>query len=129
MLDTSSNVLGAYQGGSFAASRKWASENEDLLKGFIRGYLRGLEWTLDPTNREEASALLLQNMPEIRPQVAGAVMDSLLSPRSGLTPKAAMLMDGVDVVLDLRSRYGTGVKLTDASKYIDLKYYEAVLGR
>jgi hypothetical protein len=50
-------------------------------------------------------------------------MASLLSPRSGLTPKAAMLMEGVDVVLDLRSRYGSGAKLTDPSKYIDLTYY------
>jgi hypothetical protein len=65
-------------------------------------------------------------MPEIKPPVAGAVMDSLLSPRSGLTPKAAILMDGVRVVLDLRSRYGGGAALTDPSRYIDLRYYDAV---
>ena len=129
VLDTSSNVFPVYQGGSFAASRKWAAENPDTLKSYIRAYLKGLEWTLEPANREAASALLQKNMPEIRPQVVGAVLDSLLSPRSGLTPNAAMLMDGVDIVLDLRSRYGTGVKLTDPSKYIDLTYYnEAIAG-
>jgi ABC-type nitrate/sulfonate/bicarbonate transport system substrate-binding protein len=128
VLDTSSKVFSAYQGGSFAASRRWAAENPQLLKGYIRGYLKGLEWTLDPANRDAASVLLQKNMPEIRPQVVGAVLDSLLSPRSGLTPKAAMLMDGVDVVLDLRSRYGAGVKLTDPSKYIDLTYYSQAIG-
>ena len=53
-------------------------------------------------------------------------MNSLLSPRSGLTPKGAMLMDGVDTVLDLRSRYGSGGKLSDPTKYIDLSYYHSV---
>ncbi len=126
VLDTSTNIFPAYQGGAFAASRKWAAANPEALKGYIRGYLAGLEWTLDPANREEATQILLTNMPEIKPQVAGAVMNSLLSPRSGLTPKGAMLMDGVDTVLDLRSRYGSGGKLSDPTKYIDLSYYHSV---
>ena len=125
VLDTSTNMFPIYQGGSFAASRKWAAANPDALKGFIRGYLAGLEWTLDPANRQEATDMLLRNMPEIKPPVAGAVMNRLLSPRSGLTPGAAMLMDGVRAVLDLRTRYGSGkTALTDPSKYIDLKYYD-----
>lgn len=125
VLDTSSNVLPAYQGGIFAASRAWAAANSDALKGYIRGYLAGLAWVLDPANHDAATAILLENMPEIRPQVAGAVMNSLLSPRSGLTPQAAMIMNGVATVLDLRSRYGGGQELTDASKYVDLQYYDA----
>ena len=125
VLDTSTNIFPAYQGGAFAASRKWAAANPDALKGYIRGYLAGLAWTLDPANREEATQILLTNMPEIKPQVAGAVMNSLLSPRSGLTPKGAMLMDGVDTVLDLRSRYGSGGKLNDPTKYFDLSYYHS----
>jgi hypothetical protein len=55
------------------------------------------------------------------------VMDSLLSPRSGLTPNAAILTDGVRAVLDLRSRYGGGPPLTDAGRYIDARYYDEVL--
>lgn len=126
VLDTSSNLLDAYQGGSFAASRAWAKANPDALKAFIKGYLAGLEWTLDAANREEATQILLERMPEIKPPVAGAVMNSLLSPRSGLTPKGAMLMDGVKTVLALRSKYGTGATLTDPDRYIDLSYYNAV---
>jgi hypothetical protein len=50
-----------------------------------------------------------------------------LSPRSGLTPEGAILMDGVRTVLDLRTRYGTGkTPLTDPNKYIDLRYYDEV---
>jgi ABC-type nitrate/sulfonate/bicarbonate transport system substrate-binding protein len=128
VLDTSSNLVRSYQGGSFAASRQWAAANPDAVKGFVRGYLAGLDWTLKPENREEATKILLGRMPEIKPPVAGAVMDSLLSPRSGLTPKAAILMDGVRTVLDLRSRYGGGATLSDPDHYIDLSYYNEVVG-
>jgi ABC-type nitrate/sulfonate/bicarbonate transport system substrate-binding protein len=124
VLDTSSRLFASYQGGSFAASRQWAATHPDALKGFIRGYLAGLDWTLAPRNRPEATAILLGRMPEIKPPVADAVMDSLLSPRSGLTPDAAILEDGVRGVLDLRSRYGGGPTLTDPSRYVDLRYYD-----
>ncbi len=127
VLDTSSNLFADYQGGSFAASRAWAQSNPEALKGFIKGYLDGLAWTLDPANREEATQILLERMPEIKPPVAGAVMNSLLSPKSGLTPKAAMLMKGVDTVLALRSKYGTGGQLTEPNKYIDLTWYNQVV--
>lgn len=130
VLDTSTNLFPCYQGGSFAASRAWARANSDIVTGFVKGYLGGLEWTLAPENRDEATALLLKRMPEIKPGVAKPVMDSLLSPSSGLTPKAEILMDGVRAVLDLRSRYGTcEAPLTDVTRYIDLTYYADVTGR
>ncbi len=130
ILDTSTRHYPDYQGQAYVASRKWAAANPDALKAFIKGYIGGLAWTLAPANRQAATDLLLKKMPEIQPRVAGAVMDSLLSPRSGLTPNAAMLPTGVDVVLDLRSRFGGGTtKLTDPSRYVDLRYYEAVAGR
>ena len=127
VLDTSSSLFESYQGGSFAASRQWAAAHPDALKGFVRGYLMGLDWTLASGNRQEATAILLGRMPEIKPAVAGAVMDSLLSPRSGLTPNGAILTDGVRAVLDLRSRYGGGPSLTDTSRYIDARYHDEVL--
>ena len=130
VLDTSTKHYADYQGQAYVASRKWAAANPEALKGFIKGYLAGLEWTLTPANRQGATDLLLKKMPEIQPRVAGAVMDSLLSPKSGLTPAAAMLPAGIDVVLDLRSRFGGGTKkLTDQSRYVDLQYYNAVVGR
>jgi ABC-type nitrate/sulfonate/bicarbonate transport system substrate-binding protein len=129
VLDKSTKYYPDYQGQAYAASRKWAAANPDALKGFIKGYLGGLAWTLDPANRQAATDLLLKKMPEIQPRVAGAVMDSLLSPKSGLTPKAALLPVGIDVVLDLRSRHGTGGKKLDKpERYIDLSYYQAVAG-
>ena len=129
VLDTSTKLFDSYQGGSFAASRRWAAANPEAVKGFIKGYLAGLDWVLDPANRAAATETLLRNMPEIKPPVAPKVMDSLLSPRSGLTPGGKILDDGVTTVLRLRSQYGKGAApLTDPAKYIDLRYYKAVVG-
>ncbi len=128
VLDTSTKHYPDYQGQAYVASRKWAAANPEALKAFIRGYLGGLAWTLSPANREAATALLLSKMPEIQPRVASAVMDSLLSPKSGLTPNAAMLPAGIDVVLDLRTRFGGGTtKLDQPTRYVDLTYYNAAL--
>jgi ABC-type nitrate/sulfonate/bicarbonate transport system substrate-binding protein len=127
VLDRSTRLFDSYQGGAFAASRQWAAGHGGAMEGYIRGYLDGLAWTLAAENRAAATETLLRKMPEIKPPLAKAVMDSLLSPKSGLTPQARILMDGVRTVLDLRSRYGSGkAALTDPSRYIDLRHYEAV---
>jgi ABC-type nitrate/sulfonate/bicarbonate transport system substrate-binding protein len=128
LLDISTDLFDCYQGGTFAASQAWAAANPDTLKGYIKGYLGGLEWTLDPANRDEAAKILLANMPAIQPRVVDKVMNSLLDPRSGLTPKGEILDDGVKTVLDLRSSYGAGAPLTDPGRYIDLSYYNQVVG-
>jgi ABC-type nitrate/sulfonate/bicarbonate transport system substrate-binding protein len=125
VLRKSTDAFPAYQGGIVAARQSWAKQNADSVKAFIRAYLKGLEWSLSPENRDAASALLQARMPEIKPGVVGAVMASLLSPRSGLTPRAAILRDGMETVLDLRSRYaGNGVMLNDVDKYLNLSFYE-----
>src|SRR5574337_2182754 len=72
VLDTSMRLFPNYQGGTFAASRQWAAANPDTVKGFIRGYIRGLEWTLNPENRAAAAGTLLRHMPEIKPGVVDA---------------------------------------------------------
>lgn len=129
VLDVSSNHFDSYQGGAIAARRAYAAENPETVKAFIRGYLKGLEWTLDPANREAGAALLQARMPDIQPAAVPSIMASLLSPRSGLTPGAKILPEGMKAVLDLRSRYGSGdAPLTDISRYLDLSLFEAVAG-
>ena len=124
----STDTIKDYQGGIFAARRSWAAQNRDAVIGFIRAYLEGLQWTLDPANREEGAQILLRNMPDIKPGVVGSVMASLLSPQSGLTPKGALTIEGIRTVLALRTRYGKqGAVLGAPEKYIDLTYYDAAV--
>jgi ABC-type nitrate/sulfonate/bicarbonate transport system substrate-binding protein len=131
VLAASTELYDSYQGGIVAARRGWLTQNADTAKAFIRGYLRGVSWTLDPKNREAAEKLLTEKMPEIQPAAAKPVMASLLSPRSGLTPRAEILPAGMKRVLALRSRYGAGGKnLSDIDKYLDLSLFkEAAAGR
>lgn len=123
VLRSSLDTVEAYQGGSFAARRRWVDGNEDTVVGFITGYLDALEWTLDPGNRSEGSEILVANMPNINPKAVDKVMDKLLSPKTGLTPGAAVNTEGFGTVLQLRSQYG-GVPLSDPGKYLDLKYLD-----
>ncbi|MDB5804556.1 MAG: putative transporter periplasmic substrate-binding protein [Betaproteobacteria bacterium] len=130
VLRQSTEAFPVYQGGIVAGKQAWIAENGESVRAFIKGYLRGLEWTLAPENRAAAAQLLQAEMPEIKPGVVDAVMNSLLSPRSGLTPKGAILRDGMKTVLDLRSRYGKGgVALSDIDKYLDLSHYDAVIAK
>lgn len=128
VLRQSTEAFPVYQGGILAARESWSAKNPERVKAFIRGYLKGLDWTLAPENRAAAAALLQTKMPEIKPGVVEAVMTNLLSPRSGLTPRGAILRDGMRTVLDLRSQYGNGTKsLSDIEKYLALSFYENVI--
>lgn len=128
LLDVSTKLYPAYQGGIIAARRSWLAQNPDLATRFLRGYLRGLAWTLAAENREAAEALLLARMPEIQPMAAKAVMASLLSPRSGLTPRADIVPDGMRQVLALRSKFGAaGVELVEYQRYLALECLEGAL--
>jgi ABC-type nitrate/sulfonate/bicarbonate transport system substrate-binding protein len=127
VLERSTDLFTSYQGGVVAASKAWAAANLDLAAGYLRGYLRGLAWTQAPENRAAAAALLMAKMPAIKPGVVDAVMDSLLSPRTGLTPEGAVLREGMQAVLQLRSRYGGGSALDDVDRYLDLDCYQQVM--
>jgi ABC-type nitrate/sulfonate/bicarbonate transport system substrate-binding protein len=128
VLRRSTEAFYAYPGGVVAARASWAAQHADAVRAFIKGYIQGLNWTLNPEHRGTAAQLLQARMPEIKPGVVDAVLNSLFSPRSGLTPRAAILRDGLQTVLDLRSRYGApGVVLSDIDKYLDLSYYESVI--
>lgn len=130
VLKTSSEILPHYQGGVFAASRAWMNAHERRVEGFIRGYLAGLAWTLDPANRAAAKRLLCERMPAIKPPVADAVMAKLLDPGTGLTPGASVDREGMQAVLDLRGRYAEpGKPLGGPETYLDLSHYERVTSR
>lgn len=121
VLDRSTRIYDCYQGGVVTARADYLQAEPETVTAFLRAYLKGLAWVLDPANAETAKALLLDKMPAIQPQAAPAVMKSLGSPKSGLTPGADILPDGMAKVLDLRSRFGTGdAPLTDHEKYLDL---------
>ncbi len=128
VLESSLETFSHYQGQAFTASRSWCAENRDTMVAFINGYLDALEWIFDPANMDEAGEILGRNMPAMKPRAVVPTMKKLLSERTGLNRKATIDMEGLDVVLELRSRYAPQKKqLTNPGKYLDLSYYEAAL--
>ena len=128
VLANSRSVLKRYQGGVFVVSRNWAVSHSDSLIAFIRGYLEGLAWTLEPNNYDDAVVTLQRNMPAIKDGVVDAVMAKLLSPETGLTPLAALDGLGMKTVLDLRNCYmQTEEALRNIDRYIDLTYYNRAI--
>ena len=127
VLQSSQSTVPHYQGGVFAAMPAWIADHGNELSGFIRGYLAGLRWTLEPRNYLAAKELLAARMPAIKPRVADAVMGKLLDPATGLTPEAGFDPRGIETVLELRSRYGgAAVPLQDPHRYLDLSCLDRV---
>ena len=118
-------ALGAYQGTVGIARRSWAATRERELVGFIRGYRMGIDWLYDRANREIVEAILVANIRDMTPSLAGKSYDLLLADKGGITRDAALDLEGIRTVLALRSKYGQPQKtLTDPAKYVDLSYYD-----
>jgi len=90
------------------------------------------------TLEARADALALRALTQLEQRLAGwlgqarigridAVMGSLVSERTGLTPQGAVLRDGIQTVLDLRARYGGG-PVSGIDSYLDLSYRDEALG-
>jgi ABC-type nitrate/sulfonate/bicarbonate transport system substrate-binding protein len=117
--------LGAYQGTVGAARRSWASAHHGALVSFIRAYRRGVEWVVEPANREVCEALLVAHIRDMTPALARQSYDLLVAAKSGLARDAAIDMEGMRTVLALRTKYAVPQKsLSDPAKYIDLTYYQ-----
>lgn len=119
----SGSELGNYQGTVGVTTRSWAAHHQDELVGFIRGYLDGLNWIYDDNNRKEAESILVSKAPGMTPEIAGVALQELL--HNGLQRDAAINLQGIKNVLELRNRLGEAANmLTDEHKYYDSRYYD-----
>lgn len=127
VLQRSTEAYAHYQGGVIAARRGFLERHPDLVAWFLRGYMAGLRWSLRPENRLAAQDLLASKMPQIQPAAMNFVMNSLLSPDTGLTPEARFLDQGAQQVLALRNAYGNAAPVNSYARYVDLSHLNAVL--
>lgn len=121
-LGTAAEALGAYQGSSAFVLRKWGEANADTLTKYVQTYVEGARWALDPKNRAEAVALLVERL-KLPEDVAAAAYDATLS---GFQRDGAIDMDGVKNVLKLRAQFEGGTPAAP-EKYLDLSYYKKAL--
>lgn len=87
-LGSGLEALGSYQGVVATVRRDWAAKNEAAVTGYIRAWRQAVAWLFDPANREAAIGLLLEEVPQMDPDVAAISYEVLLDPTTGFTATA-----------------------------------------
>lgn len=114
-------ALADYQATCFVTTRRWASENEGPLIGFLRAMIRALAWVDDPANEDAARGILIENISSMDDGAAGRALGDIRK-----TVSLDLNMKGVETVLALRRQYGEPLKSLGAPEaYIDQSYLEA----
>ncbi len=121
-MGTASAALGAYQGTSAFVLRAWGKANADTLVKYLQAYIEGLRWSLDPKNKAEAVALLVERL-KLPQDIAALSYDST---KNDFNRDGAIDMDGVRNVLKLRAQFEGGTPALP-EKYLDLSYYQKAL--
>lgn len=126
-----STVAAPYLGGVASARESWLGANTDLAVRFVRAYVRGQQWSLDPANQADAIALL-ETLPNTSAALAQQIYAMLFDP-TGLIPDAAFSRDGLASVIALRAKWNgfqqpdIGTEVTRASGLYDLSYRATAL--
>ena len=119
------DMIGPYQAaGSFTLS-SWAIANSGTLEQYIAAFVESLRWSLDPKNRTEAVAILIDKF-KLSKYLAERSYDLMSDPAFGFAPDAKFNMDGFKNVLALRAEI-EGRMPAAPGRYVNLDYYERAL--
>jgi ABC-type nitrate/sulfonate/bicarbonate transport system substrate-binding protein len=127
-LGSTVDMLGPYQANGAFVQRAWANANAPLLERFIAAYVESLRWSLQPGNRDESVALLMEKL-KLSRDIAERTWRLLADPARGFTPDARFDRKGFDNMLALRAEMEGGRAPAAPEKYFDLSYYERALAR
>lgn len=121
------NMLGPYQAGGAYVLRPWAKANPETLERYLAGYIASLRWVVNPKNRVEAIALLMEKQ-KLSKSLAERSYDLMVDPSFGFAVDAKFNMAGFKNVLALRQEVEGG-KMALPARYFDLSYYDRALKR
>ena len=127
-MGPAATAIGAYQAGSAFVMREWAKVNSDTLVRYIKAYIEGSRWALDPANKDEVIALLAERL-KLTPQIAAQSYAVAVNPAEGIAKDVRLDMAGFNNTLKLRAEIEGqwGGHAPPAEKYIDLSYYDRAL--
>jgi ABC-type nitrate/sulfonate/bicarbonate transport system substrate-binding protein len=127
-LGAAAKAIGAYQSDGAFVMRSWANANSDTLIRYIRAYVEGRRWALDPANKAEAIQLLVDRL-KLTPEVAAQSYAVAADPIEGIAKDAKLDMDGFKNVLKLRAEIEGqwGGNPPSPEKYVDLSFYDKAL--
>jgi ABC-type nitrate/sulfonate/bicarbonate transport system substrate-binding protein len=124
-LGRTTDMLGPYQAGGAFVRRAWAREHADVLERYLAAYIEALRWSLDPKNRAEAAAILVQNF-KLPQDLAEKSLVLMAEPGFGFAPDAKFDLVGFKNVLALRAEVEGGTP-ADPARYIDLSLYDRAM--
>jgi ABC-type nitrate/sulfonate/bicarbonate transport system substrate-binding protein len=124
VLGEATDHIGPYLSTTGFVMRQWAEENGSLLKGYIKAYVQGLRWALDPLNTDAAIDMLARRL-QLSRRVAERSYRIAAAAQGGLAVDAALDLDGLENVLRLRSEIEQprSEKAPPIDRYIDLSWY------
>ena len=127
-LATAVDVIGTYLSTTGFVLRPWARDNGDTLVRYVRAYVEGLRWAMDPSNKAEAIALLAKGL-DISDDIARRSYVVAADPRNGFMRDARVDLEGFKNVLKLRAElHGDwGGKPPAPEQYLDLSHYQRAL--
>src|SRR5215510_1600766 len=123
-MGPAATAIGAYQAGGAFVMREWAKANSDTLVRYIKAYVEGCRWALDPANKAEAIALIADRL-KLTPDVAAQSYAVATDPPDNIAKDAKFNMEGFKNVLKLRAEIEGqwGGNPPPPEKYVDLSYY------
>jgi ABC-type nitrate/sulfonate/bicarbonate transport system substrate-binding protein len=124
-LGRTTDILGPYQAGGTFVRRAWARDHAAVLERYLAAYIEALRWSLDPKNRAEATAILVQNF-KLPQDIAAKTLALMAEPGFGFAPDAKFDRVGFKNVLALRAEVEGGTP-ADPARYIDLSYYDGAM--
>jgi ABC-type nitrate/sulfonate/bicarbonate transport system substrate-binding protein len=128
-LGRTTDLLGPYQAGGDFVRRAWARDNADTLVNYLAAFVEALRWSLDPSNRAAAVAILTDKV-KMPKDIAEKSLALMAEPGFGFARDAKFDMAGFKNVLALRAEVEGGTKSNepaDPQRYIDLSYYDRAM--
>jgi ABC-type nitrate/sulfonate/bicarbonate transport system substrate-binding protein len=127
-MGSAAAAIGAYQATGAFVLRAWAAANGDTLTRYIRAYVEGGRWLIDPANKTEAISLLADRL-MLAPDIAALSYALAVDPVDGMAKDAKFDMDGFRNVLKLRAEIEGqwGGNPPPPERYFDPSYYNKAL--
>ena len=118
------DLLGPYQATGAYVMRSWAQANGPALERYLAAYIESLRWAMQPANRAESVALIMERV-KLSREVAEQAYDLMREPKFGLATDARFDAEGFRNLLAIRAEMEGqwGGKPPAPDKYYDLTYY------
>jgi ABC-type nitrate/sulfonate/bicarbonate transport system substrate-binding protein len=128
LLGDATEAIGAYQGSTIIVRESWAKAHEPETLAFIRAQVNATDYVF--ADKAGSLAVMKKHINGLSDDELDSAYTEMVTSKGGLNKGARINMDGVKMLLALRNELsGSPTKLTDASKYIDLSWYEKATGR